>query len=683
MSQRKNRNDYKVDWADAKSKTERDIGEMPAVVDPVRRAACERDFRLYCETYFPDLFVMAWSADHLKVIERIEKAVLHGSLFCMAMPRGSGKTTLSVTACTWAILYGHRDFVFLVGSGEKHADKLLSIIKKILDGNDLLFEDFPEACHPIRCLEGKAAKCTGQLYRGERTHMEWAAKSLTMPAIPGSLSANAVVEVAGITGDIRGRLFLRQDGRIVRPDLAIVDDPQTDESARSVLQCETREDTLYGAILNLPGPGKKIAGIMPCTIIQPDDLAARFLDKELHPEWHGITTRMVNAFPTNETLWEEYARIRAEDMQGGGEGEKATEFYRENRVAMDEGSDVAWPARFNYDELSALQHAVNIRLRNEGKFFAEYQNEPILDLSTDVRHLTTDEILEKTNNRARGVVPVGAEYLTMFVDVHDSLLYWMICGWSQGFDGWIVDYGTTPEQPVQYFSLRAASRTLQHIIPSGGVEGIIYAGLEAVIQTKASMEWMREDGTPLRLSVIHIDAGYKTTTVHQLCRQNPHAAILMPAKGEGIGAGRKPIGDYDRSRATVGLNWWVPKSRTRVLRTIHTDVNWWKSFVRDRLGTRMGDKGCLSLFGDKPYVHKLLADHLTAETAVRTEGQGRVVEEWSLIPGRDNHWLDCLVGCAVGASRLRCFLSVGNEQAPQARVKLSDIQARKRQHARR
>ena len=73
------------------------------------------------------------------------------------------------------------------------------------------------------------------------------------------------------------------------------------------------------------------------------------------------------------------------------------------------------------------------------------------------------------------------------------------------------------------------------------------------------------------------------------------------------------------------------------------------------------DKGCLSLFGQKPACgepsrtaeHRLLADHVTAEYRVRTEGRGRKVDEWKLPPSKaDNHWFDCLVGCAVGASML-------------------------------
>jgi len=43
---------------------------------------------------------------------------------------------------------------------------------------------------------------------------------------------------------------------------------------------------------------------------------------------------------------------------------------------------------------------------------------------------------------------------------------------------------------------------------------------------------------------------------------------------------------------------------------------------------------------------------------VRTEGRGRVVEDWKVRSGAvDNHWLDCLVGCAVAASTLGVALT--------------------------
>lgn len=92
----------------------RDIGELPDVVDPQRKEQAASDFRFFCESYFPLTFHLAWSPDHLKVIGKIEQAVLRGGLFAMAMPRGSGKTTICECACIWAVLYGHREFVCLI-----------------------------------------------------------------------------------------------------------------------------------------------------------------------------------------------------------------------------------------------------------------------------------------------------------------------------------------------------------------------------------------------------------------------------------------------------------------------------------------------------------------------------------------------------------------------------------------
>jgi hypothetical protein len=165
----------------------RDIGELPAVGNPERKARAASDFRFFCDSYFPLTFHLPWSPDHLKVIGRIEQAVLRGGLFSMAMPRGSGKTTICECACIWAALNGHRDFVCLIGSDEGHAMDMLESIKMELDGNELLLEDYPEVVYPIQCLDGIANRCNGQLYQGERTHIGWTAREIVLPTMPGSV----------------------------------------------------------------------------------------------------------------------------------------------------------------------------------------------------------------------------------------------------------------------------------------------------------------------------------------------------------------------------------------------------------------------------------------------------------------------------------------------------------------
>ncbi len=81
------------------------------------------------------------------------------------------------------------------------------------------------------------------------------------------------------------------------------------------------------------------------------------------PKWSMHSQRI-------ELLWERYAEIRAEGMRGGDGGGAATEFYRQNQARWMK-SIVAWQERFNYDELSAIQHAMNLKLQDEAAFFAE------------------------------------------------------------------------------------------------------------------------------------------------------------------------------------------------------------------------------------------------------------------------------------------------------------------------
>ena len=168
------------------SQSGRDIGDLPEVADADRKANASTDFRMFCDVYFPQTFHLPWSDDHLKVIAKIERAVLEGGLFAMAMPRGSGKTSLCETACLWAMLYGHREFVCLIGSDEDHAAGMLDSIKAELENNDLLADDFPEVCHPIRSLDGITQRAAGQLYQGTQTHIGWTAKEIVLPSIEGS-----------------------------------------------------------------------------------------------------------------------------------------------------------------------------------------------------------------------------------------------------------------------------------------------------------------------------------------------------------------------------------------------------------------------------------------------------------------------------------------------------------------
>jgi hypothetical protein len=663
----------------------RDIGDIPEVVDPQRKARAASDFRFFCEMYFPKTFSLPWSDDHLKVIAKIETAVLRGGVFAMAMPRGSGKTTLAETACIWAMLIGARQFVCLIGSDASHARNMLESIKVEFETNDHLLDDYPEVVFPIHALERIHNRAKGQLQGGKATRIVWTADEIVLPTIEGSKASGAIIRVAGIESRIRGMKFKRADGRAVRPSLVVLDDPQTDESARSDPQVRARMETLNGAILNLAGPGQKISGIMPCTVIRPGDMADQILDRDKHPTWQGERTKLVYAFPANEKLWDMYAQIRADSFRNDGDGREATALYRKHRKEMDVGADVAWPQRHNEDELSAIQHAMNLRLQDERAFWAEYQNQPLVEEEGDFDQLAAETIAARTNGHPRGVIPIGASHLTMFIDVQGKLLFHTVVAWEDDFTGYVVDYGTYPDQQRPIFTLREAQKTLARMAPGAGLEGSIYAGLEKLTGEYFARRWRRDDGAQMRIERCLIDAnwGQSTDVVYQFCRQSAHAGLITPSHGRYVGASSIPFSEYKRKAGErVGHHWRIPSVQgRRQVRHILVDTNYWKSFIHARLAVAMGDPGCISLFGRKPAEHQLLAEHLTAEYRVKTEARGRVVDEWKIrAGGPDNHWLDCLVGCAVAASLQGAVLPGTDVKAApvRQRMRLSELQRSRR-----
>jgi phage terminase large subunit GpA-like protein len=273
----------------------------------------------------------------------------------------------------------------------------------------------------------------------------------------------------------------------------------------------------------------------------------------------------------------------------------------------------------------------------------------------------------------------------MFIDVQGKLLFWLVAAFEEDFTGYIVDYDAYPEQRRAYFTLRDAHRTLQSAAKGTGLEGAIYSGLESLTGECLRREWRRDDGAMMRVERCLIDANWGTSTdvVYQFCRQSEHAAMLLPSHGRFVGAASTPFQEYRRKRGDrVGLNWRIPNVQgRRAVRHVLFDSNYWKSFIHARLAVPMGDRGCLSLFGRDPEAHRLLADHLTSEYLVKTEGRGRVVDEWKLRPeAQENHWLDCLVGCAVATSIQGAILPGTDARAApkRQRMKLSDLQRGRR-----
>lgn len=671
-----------------KSEKGREIGPPEPPKDPVRKQACGESFKLFCETYLGDKFPLGWSANHLKVIGKIEAAVRRGGQFAFAMPRKSGKTTLCEAAALWALLYGYRKLVAFIGASLESAVESFDTIREEVETNDLLDEDFREVTKYVRALEGIASRANAQTADGKRTRIEWSDKLVRFPTIDGSVCSKGMAKAVGITGRIRG---MKIAGR--RPDMAILDDPQTDETAQSLASNNKIERTLNGAVLGLAGQKRKIACFCPCTVICPGDMADRLLNRDRNPDWQGERMRMMNRFPERTDLWDEYAQIRADGLRAEDGGRAANEFYLANRAEMDRGAEVAWPDQYDEDEHSGIQHAMNLLYRNRAAFMAEYQNDPD-PLVAGLDDLDAEKIAAKVNGVPRGVVPAACTRLTAFIDCGKSILFWCVTGWTEDFSGSVVDYGTFPEQRLPYFAATDARPGLADLPEMGPLneDARVYAGLRAAVAVVVGRSYPRADGrAAMAIDRCLVDSGSWAKTVSQFCAASPYRGALAPSKGWGMGSGKVPMASWPvrPGERKPGDHWRDRPNSEGVGRLVTFDANHWKSFVARALLSSPRSAGCLDLFGTDAGEHRLFADHLTAEyrsASMKAKSGDQTEQElWSMRPDRtDNHWFDALVGAAVAASHAGTdwnpAVAAGElptVKAERKKIKMSDIYAAK------
>jgi hypothetical protein len=690
-----------------------EIGPIPPVANRERREACRFDLERFLVEYFPNSTGLSpFSDDHRRVIARMKRCVLEGGRFANAVYRGFAKTTLAENDAIWAVLYGHRKFVPIFGADARSAKDVIDSIKMELSENELLIGDFPEVCHAITALEGKPQRCHSQTCGGNLTHVEWTAEKVVLPTIilPVNLAselgvdvddtglprnAGAILTARGITGGTRGLKHKRPDGTQQRPDFVIVDDPQTDEVAGSPHSVGKTLDVLKKAILNLGGHRKTISVVMNGTVIQPDDVVDQLLDSARNPSWQRERIPMIRKWAdAHESFWlGDYARIRRtydpdDESDQQRARTEANELYRANRAAADAGCEVSWESCFDADtELSAIQHAYN-KLIDDGEeaFASECQQAPLRVVAGSADEITERWLATKLNGLQRGVVPLACDRLTAFVDVQGKLLFYAVLAFSEGFGVAVVDYGAFPDQKRSDFTLKKATRTLQHVTRGAGQEGAIYGGLKQLTEAILGRDWRREDGTLLQVTRCWIDSGWgdSTETVHTFCRQSPHAAQLCASKGFGITAAKKPMSEYERKPGeTHALNAVIgPAGQGR--RLARYDTNWWKSFVAARWLVPMGDHGSMTIFGREPDEHRTFFSHMVSEYRTETTGQGRKVDVWAQRPQKpDNHWWDCVVGAAAAASfdgvRLREHDAPRQKRKKYSAADIARIKAERRQ----
>lgn len=240
---------------------------------------CAVDSEFYARTFFSKTFRQKSPSFAREIWEPLEDPTKRlVNLICF---RGSSKTTRLRTFGSKRIAYGVSRTVLYIGASESDAIRSIQWLRTQIERNKPYADTF--GLKPGRKWEQTQLEVEHTVFK----HTVW-------------------VLAAGITGSLRGINF--DD---YRPDLIIIDDPQTDEMAATLEQRTKVADLILGAVKNslapaTEEPNAKIA--MAITPQHPEDISQQALrdpqwESRVFPCWTKATLN--SPVEEQKSSWEE------------------------------------------------------------------------------------------------------------------------------------------------------------------------------------------------------------------------------------------------------------------------------------------------------------------------------------------------------------------------------------------
>lgn len=223
-----------------------------------------------------------------------------------------------------------------------------------------------------------------------------------------------------------------------------------------------------------------------------------------------------------------------------------------------------------------------------------------------------------------GSVPDGVHFITAGIDVQKDRLVYEVVGWGERKESWSIESGVLPGD--------TSSETTE-----------AWQALDELL----NRTWMTEDGQELSILMLGVDSGYNTQTVYNWCRKYPMSRVIAC---KGVPTARVLIGTPSTVDVSVrgkrmarGYKVWPVG-----VNLIKTELYGWLRLEKptDESGEDLPAGYCHFPEYGEEYFKQITAEHLVPVV----KRSGFTSFEWQIIPGRENHFLDCRVYARAAAS---------------------------------
>lgn len=252
----------------------------------------------------------------------------------VAAPRGHSKTTVfSVNYPLWRIAQNPNIRILLVSAADTQSQSFLREIKGRIE-RDQMYVDF-----------------AGQLKPSQPE--KWTDKEIILKRTRTDLKDPTISTVS-----VEGTILSKRADEIVCDDLLNFENTRTPEQRQKI------KDWFNLVLLPVLEPGGRL--IVAGTIWQVDDLMEELLKDPMFD--YRKKYQAIIQEPTHKELWEQWCNFLLEERDD--RKDRARAFRDANRVLMDEGVRVLWPARRSYEDLYMIRYS------DPYAFARAYQNDP-------------------------------------------------------------------------------------------------------------------------------------------------------------------------------------------------------------------------------------------------------------------------------------------------------------------
>jgi len=619
--------------------------EWRECADMKRRKRLEKNPVAWLRWYGREAFTRRFDRPHKEMIHAGVYACETGGRLVVGAERGTGKSSVFDWLGLYFALTGKRLFPVILPWDSSMMAETFGVWKAALCDNDRLLDDYPEFCRPFEKAEGTPQRLAAQHWKGGPfdgdacgARLQVGAGRIIFPNCRGGIGGKS------INGSPRGLKLPLSDGRILRPDLILIDEPQDDQVAISKDLVGKTARKINGAVAGMGQAGESIPMLMVGNFIASNDV----MDTYAHdPNWRCIRVACVERWPIGWAdkgpiykLWEQWWMLFREHADGR---KQAAALYRKNKDKMRKGMKISAPNAYRKHitrQLTDVYAAVMRRYWQDGHeaFMAERQQVPVSVADNAQLKVTSEIIIARAIGPKRGVSPEGTIKIVVGADINPGIsgrlgarITWVATAFQMYQSSCVIGYGIhkldmpknpTPSQQVS--SVYAGLNAVRMQLGPWGCETLIYDARGWYNKGVTRGQALRYAHVPLAGTNIRAIPAEGWSS---LSYRPTHKTAIRQL--EGCHVSRDRI-----EQATVEWVAW--------------DADWFNLMVlKGWLATPGAPGGCIMYSGD--HDSEFVAQVTTRSFMGMVQKHNDVSYDWARAVGNDDYG-DCLAMCRVGAA---------------------------------